>query len=109
MLSASIIDTILKHCANGAGVAIIATDTTTAMRQVTEALPSEAITRASRVNGNEYIDLYNGAHITFHWGIPSLRQRVATLIVIPIGTSGDALEDAIPSIATTNGEIIGYM
>lgn len=61
-----------------------------------------------RANGNEGIDFHSGGQIRIVRRADSFRGYSAKLAIIPIGTSKDDLMSILPSLATTDGDVVGY-
>lgn len=108
MLNRHIIEAIINTVDDDQGNVVIVHEKPLAvMKQLAESLGGIAVVRW--VNGNESIEIDNGSWIRVIRFSDHGRGLIANLLIIPTNLSEEDREALLPVLATTQGDVLGYL
>ncbi len=107
MLNEFLVFAIQRTTDNANNVVIMHDNPTAVLNQLSQELGN--VEKVRRTNGQEELQMSTGAWIKVIRWTHHGRGFVANLLILPIGLNNEQREDLLPILATTNGEILGYL
>lgn len=107
MLNEYLVFAIQRTTDNANNVVIMHDNPTAVLNQLSQEL--ENVEKVRRTNDQEELQMSTGAWVKVIRWTHRGRGFVANLLILPIGLSNEQREDLLPILATTNGEILGYL